>query len=189
MPTQTPAQTENPNAFEALVARCGAKDRANLEKHLAICDAERTPAHARVWRRIAGKLSSLAPMPIQTAGPSVALFFIADGKYRMQVFALEDRNDGAILLFLPDVMDAAVKSKLVTKSGGQYATAGSTREPLSIEAMDATNTPDPPQHVKHMIGWKRKAIKLTLPTSDPDGAQVRVAEALCALAAKQWATA
>jgi hypothetical protein len=40
-----------------------------------------------------------------------------------------------------------------------------------------------------MIGWKRKAIKLTLPTSDPDGAQVRVAEALCALAAKQWATA
>jgi hypothetical protein len=73
MPTQTPAQTENPNAFEALVARCGAKDRANLEKHLAICDAERTPAHARVWRRIAGKLSSLAPMPIQTAGPSVAL--------------------------------------------------------------------------------------------------------------------
>jgi hypothetical protein len=107
----------------------------------------------------------------------------------MQVFALEDRNDGAILLFLPDVMDAAVKAKLVTKSGGQYATAGSTHEPLSIEAMDATNTPDPPQHVKHMIGWKRKAIKLTLPTSDPDGAQVRVAEALCALAAKQWATA
>src|SRR6185436_11808825 len=109
------------------------------------------------WRRLATRLGSLAPLPWRAEGMDTVLFYVPDGKYRMQVFALEDRRDGVIQLYLPNVLAEAVKKKLVSKNGEQYTAGGAKGSPIEVHSMDATNTPDPPQHVKHMIGWNRKA--------------------------------
>ncbi|MGH7215576.1 MAG: hypothetical protein ACREIT_12490 [Tepidisphaeraceae bacterium] len=193
MPTKTLATTSvvevNPRrALEDLLARSPVRDRASVEKHLAACDAERDRGHAQLWRRLAGKLAALAPMPLRVAGPHSVLFFVADGKYRKQVFALDDRNDGVVSLFLPDVMTQALRERIVSKTGDNYVSGGSRGAGLPIHAIDAANTTDPPPHVKHMIGWNRRAVCLTLATTDSDGAHVATAEALCALAARQWAS-
>ena len=60
---------------------------------------------------------------------------------------------------------------------------------LTIEQMDANTPTNPPDFVKHMTGWNRKAMKLTLPANDPDGAHVSLVEALADLASTQWKTA
>ena len=170
--------------FEALLARCGVKDRTNLEKHLALCDAEPQPGHAKLWRRLAGRLAALGSLPIQTAGPGVLLFFVPDGKYRLQVFALEDRRDGQIIVYATDVLDLAVSKKILAKSGGQYVVAGAKSVTINVEQLDASNTPDPAPHYKHLIGWNRKAIRITLNANDADSPVVGAVEAICALAIK-----
>ena len=164
----------------------GARDRASIEKHLAACDREETRGHAVLWRRLATKLGSLVSLPIQTAGANALLFFTPDGKYRMQVFALEDRGDGVLTIYMPDVLTDAVKAKILAKTGGTFAVAGSKDDKLALESLDAANTIDPPQHVKNLIGWNRKALRISLPTATPDSTQVQATEALCSLAAKQW---
>jgi len=189
MPTETRSpKVSTSDTFADLLARSGAKERASIEKHLAACDAENDPAHGKLWRRIAGRLGGLSPMNVQTAGQHAVMFFIPDGKYRMQVFALEDQRDGLLLVYLPDVLDQAVKAKILTKpnAAGEYAIPGAKRQTLTVLAMDAQNTPEPPVHVKHMLGWNRKAVRVSLPTTDPNSPQVAATEALCALAAKKW---
>src|SRR5439155_13918638 len=116
-------------------------------------------------------------------------FFIPDGKdgkYRMQVFALEDQRDGKILLYLPDVVADAIKGGVLGKPAPArraevdasaffavgpapaehlaYPIRAHKGEFLEIEALDSTNTPDPPAPVTHMLGWNRKALRVTLPT-------------------------
>lgn len=176
----TSAQLEN------LLATAGAKNRATIEKHLLACDAEGDPNHAQLWRRLAGHLADLAPLPIQSS-PHAILFFIPDGRYRMQVFALEDRRDGVLQLYLPDVLADALRQKIILKTGENYTPPQHKLEPLALQAMDASNTQDPPVHVKNLIGWNRKALKITLNASDSDTPQVKAAEALCTLAAQKWA--
>jgi hypothetical protein len=171
--------------FEGLLARCGVKDRTNLEKHLALCDAEPHPGHAKLWRRLAGRMAALGSLPVQTAGPGVLLFFIPDGKYRLQVFSLEDRRDGQLLIYTTDVLDQAVAKKILAKAGGQYVVAGNKAVAINVEQIDAANTPDPAPHYKHLIGWNRKAIRITLNASEADSPVVGAVEAICALAAKQ----
>jgi len=173
--------------FEKLLAKAGAKDRSNIEKHLAACDAEDSPQHAMLWRRLVVTLGELAPMSMATVGTQVVRFFIADGKYRMQVFAIEDNRDGMLSVYLPNVMVKAVREKLVLKKGERYSLAGPSHQLLSVEAIDANDPPDPPDHIKHMTGWNRKAVKATLSTTESGGPQVDATERLCALAAEQWA--
>src|SRR6266478_6019806 len=190
MQTDTPGIIESGDPFERVLARASARDRANIEKHLTFCDTLAPPAHGRLWRRLVVSLSSLVALPVQTA-PQAAIFFIADGRYRMQVFALEDRRDGLIALYLPDVLAEALAENIVAETGdgdgGGYVIPAA-RTSLSVTALDAQNTPDPAPHYKHMIGWNRKALRVTLNAADDEGGpQVRAAEALCALAAKKWA--
>jgi hypothetical protein len=194
MPTETrPASApaaarsskQKAGGFEELLARCGSKERASIEKHLAACDAE-DPGHGALWRRLAGLLGSLAPAGVQTAGQHAIMFFVPDGKYRMQVFALEDLRDGTLKFYLPNILDKALRAKLLAKAGGEYVLPGPKKQVLPAEQMDAANTPEPLPHVKHMLGWNRKAIKLTLPAGEAKGPLVTTAEALSELAAKQW---
>ena len=187
MPAKTSRPTAEPLAtLEDVLARSGARDRANIEKHIAACEAEPTADHAKLWKRLASKIASLAHMPVQTVGLQAVLFFIPDGKYRMQVFALEDKNEGQVLLYLPDVLAAAVKNKIIQKiAGDEYAAGGSKDQPFTIQALDASNTSDPPPHIKNMIGWNRKAVRVILKTNSPD-AQISAAEAMCDLAAVKW---
>ncbi len=58
-------------AFEAFLASVGNKDRLNIQRHLAILDAESGPGHAKLWRRLAVTLRKLAPMPVQTVGQQI----------------------------------------------------------------------------------------------------------------------
>jgi hypothetical protein len=172
--------------FEALLQRVGAKVRVNIEKHLALCDAEPNPGHGRLWRRLASKLGELAPMPVQIAGPQAVQFFVADGKYREQVFSLEDLRDGNLSIYLTDILADAVAAKVIKKVPGGYTSAGVKKEPLAIESLDSTTTRDPAPHMKHMIGWNRKAIRIIINTSDSSENVVAAAEGLCEQAAKRW---
>ncbi len=183
-----------PKNIEAFLAKAGARDRVNIERHLAACDAEADPKHGTLWRRLACTLGTLAPQSIQTGGQHSVQFFVADGKYRMQAFALEDPLDGTVFLYAPDVIGDAVKSSLLTERNGSadgprvYAVRGSKGETIVLDALTASNTPNPPPHVKHMLGWNRKAIRITLPHNATE-AQIAAAEKLCTLAARRWVSA
>jgi hypothetical protein len=186
------APSRNSDAdLETFLARAGAKERAKIEKHLLLRETETGPGFGKLWRRVASVLGGLAPLPAQTMGNLAVLFFIPDGKYRMQVFALEDAGDGQLSLYLPDVMAAAQKKKVLLKekTPGEFTIGGAASHTLKVESLDAANTPSPHPHVKNLIGWNRKAIKVTLVVADVDGPQVGAVEALCELAARQWVTA
>ncbi|HVT90002.1 MAG TPA: hypothetical protein VHD56_14200 [Tepidisphaeraceae bacterium] len=185
MATKTVQEVDTVAALADLMARSGVKDRANVEKHLAICDAEPNSNHGKLWREIAGKLASLAPLPFKMGGNAM-LFYIADGKYRMQVFAIEDRYEGQIMVYLPDVLAAAIRKKVISKSGDKYTAGGASGPAMLIDALDAANTPDPAAHLKHMIGWNRKAVRVTFNTTDAQTQQIAAVAGMCDLAATQW---
>ena len=161
--------------IDTLLTGLAGKDRSNIEKHLAVVDAEPDPEHGRLWRRLAVALRKFAPMPVQTIGQHAVQFFIADGKYRMQVFALEDGRDGKVTVYMPDVLADAEK-------------AGAPLGVIKAEVLDSSNTPNPSPHIKHMLGWNRKAVRVSLLThASPQ--QVSATETLCAIAADRWANA
>jgi hypothetical protein len=182
---------ESHTNLESFLARAGAKERAKIEKHLSLRDAEAGPAFGKLWRKLATILGGFAPLPAQTMGNLAVLFFIPDGKYRMQVFALEDAGDGQISIYLPDVLAAAQKKKVLLKekTPGEYAIGGAASQTLKLESLDATNTPSPHPHVKNLIGWNRKAIRVMLSPANLESAQTGAVEAMCALASAKWATA
>jgi hypothetical protein len=183
MPTKT-SQDIN-DRLEQLLVKAGARHRAALEKRLATLDSDPDEARATIWRRFLVKLGELVTLPAQPYGANAIQFFVPDGKYRMQVFALDDVGNGLMVLYLPDVLAKAVKEKLLVKNTGRYSPAEVPSQSLTIEQLDS-NTLNPPDFVKNMMGWNRKAIKLTLHISPSDGPQLKVAEQLCDLAATQW---
>ena len=179
-----PSSKEITARMDEMLAKVTAKDRAGMEKHLALCDAESDARHGNVWRRLAGLLAGLVSLPPRTCGSTSLTFFIPDGKYRQQVFALEDRRDGTLLVYLPDVATKAVRQALLAKDDGHYILPGTDR--LFAEIIDS-NLPELPSHVKPMLGWNRKAIRLSISTDFPDSRQLDTAELLCCLAAESWA--
>jgi hypothetical protein len=187
--TTTAATASDATAFQDFLAALSARDRANIEKHMAVLDADPSPSHARTWRTVALLLRRLAPMSANTIGPQLVQFFVADGKYRMQVFALEDRRDGTILLFMPDVLEKALKAGVLAKPpagrAGEYPIRAHKNEVLPVEVLDAANTPDPQPAIKHMLGWNRKALRVTLPAI-VNAPQLAAAQEMCELAAKAW---
>ena len=182
-------EKSNGTALDAVLARTGAKDRTHIQRHLTAADAEPEPGHAALWRKLAEILAKLAPLPVTATGHTAVMFFVPDGKYRMQAFALEDQSDGRITLYLPDVLADAIKKKILKKGADptEFAVVGSMRSTLRAEALDAQNTPEPAVHVKNMLGWNRKSLRVTLPILGTDKARMAAVDALCKLAAKQWA--
>jgi hypothetical protein len=180
-------EAERGDALEGFLARAAAKERTKIEKHLAACDAESDSNRGTLWRRLATMLDTHAGSGVESAGGQAWRFFRADGKYRMQVFALEDRGDGALRVSLPDVLEEAIKRKVLlkTKIPNEYGLKGS-RETIRIEPLDSAKFTDPPAHVKSMLGWGRRAIEVTLPTTSDGGPRADAVEALCEIAAKKW---
>jgi hypothetical protein len=176
--------------FEPVLERVGVKERAKIEKHLALCDAESSVAHGELWRRITAILGELAPLSMQSAGNNTWRFFIADGKYRMQVFALEDPLDGMLRIYLPDMLAEALKAKILAKTATAqtYAVTGSGTK-LKIESLGVSEAAEAPPHYKHMLGWNRKALRVTLPTTETDEKLDGAVQAMATLAAKKWAPA
>jgi hypothetical protein len=64
-----------------------------------------------------------------------------------------------------------------------YVIAADKAQRLIIELLDANNTPNPHPWYKNMLGWGRKALRVTLPVkATPE--QIAATEALCAFTAK-----
>jgi len=99
--------------YAGLLLRLAARDRAAVEKHVAVCEAEATLDHVNLWKRVACLLCNLAPKAAQAAGQRAVQFFAADGKYRRQVFAMEDLRDGVLAVYMVDVLEEARRQGLM----------------------------------------------------------------------------
>ena len=165
------------------------KDRTNIEKHLAACDAEAKPDRGRLWRRLALGLRRLGPFRPTTTGYRAVQFFVADGKYKMQVFALEDPRNGTLVVYATDALEAAIEAGVLRGpiegegDAPHYEVCAMPGITIKVEPLTAQNSPTAPDYYKHMLGWNRKAVRITLPTS-AGPAHLRAVEALCALTAR-----
>lgn len=176
-----------PISFREFLAKLTPKDRVNAERRVTALEAEPDPHRAPLWQRLACSLMTLAPHAAKFVGKQTVQFYVADGKYRMQVFALEDLQDGVMTIYCPDVLEESAKFGLVTPSAqpepGMHVIEAS-QEPLRIERLDK-NSNNAAAHFKDMVGWNRKALRITIPPS-PSKAQVETAELLCAIAARHF---
>ena len=175
-------------SYDTFLQKLGSADRLRVERHVAKADAD--PAHADAYRRLASALYGLAPQPPRVLGTDqqTIQFYVPDGKYRMQVFALEDQLDGFLAVYCGDVADEAVKAGvLVRRSPRGGAAADETQhaylikdsgEMLSIERLDNSGEHRP--FYKDMLGWNRKAVRIRLP-ADTTEAQTTAVATLCAL--------
>jgi hypothetical protein len=176
-----------PLTFAEVLAKLGGRDRANAGRRVTVLAAQADAGRARVWQRLACGLMTLAPLAKFT-GTDAVEFYVPDGRYRMQVFALEDLRDGGVTVYCPDVLADAVAAGLLADTGhpepGAYAVAAAG-EPLHVEALDGSAA-GPHAHVKNLTNWSRRAVRVALPPSASD-AQVEVVELLCAIAAVRFA--
>lgn len=163
------------------------KDRLNVERHVAMCEANQGPAHTALWQRVACALMTLCDSSAKTVGRHTMQFFVPDGKYRLQVFALHDQHNGHLLVYAYNVLDEAFAAGLLERPTAEDSTTyrlTGGRDLLNIEQIDARSvTPAP--YYKEMLGWNRRAIRITLPT-DATPAQVEAVENLCALSKGKW---
>ena len=178
-----------PMDYEAFLAKLGTKDRLNVERHVAACDAEEGSSHSDNYRRLVCALAGLSPHAAKTHGQQAVQMYVPDGKYRMQVFALQDQRDGVIVVYCDDVLDVVLKAGMlngpyeVAEQKNSYRLANSV-DSIKVDQLDG-KTANPSPFYKDMLGWNRRAIRITLP-ANATAAQVKAAETLCAIGAKKW---
>lgn len=175
--------------FEGFLSKLSAKDRLNAERHLTACDAESDPRHSALWRRVACTLKTFAPHATKLNGRDSIQFYVPDGKYKLQVFAMEDRRDGKLRVYLRNILKEALAEGVLSAGtkdpiGGNLYKVRGASDALVIEELDE-NTPEPGAFFQHMLGWGRKAIRVGLPLA-ADEAQIAAVESLCFIAARQW---
>lgn len=181
------ASLAHPLDFEAFLAKLAPKDRINAQRRVEVLEAEADPSRVRLWKRLTCVLMTLAPHAAKLVGRQMIQFYIADGKYRMQVFAFEDLQDGHFTIYCPDVLQEAIQAGLILNADEpephvRRLAAGGV---LFIEALDKDSLNSAP-HFKDMVGWNRKALRIILPPA-PSPAQVDATELLCAIAARHFA--
>jgi hypothetical protein len=173
--------------FDDFLAKLPPKDRVSAERRVTALETESVPQRTDLWRRLACTLMTLSPHAAKLVGRQTVQFYIADGKYRMQVFALEDLQDGNMTVYCPDVLEEAVKAGLLKHQPGaeapMYLVEGS-QEPLRIDSLDGKSL-NPAAHYKDLLGWSRKALRVTLPPN-ASAAQVDAAELLSAMGAQHF---
>jgi hypothetical protein len=181
------AALSHPLSFEEFLAKLPPKDRASAERRIAALEAVPDQNHAQVWKRLACSLMTLAPFAAKLVGKQTLQIYIADGRYRMQVFALEDLQDGNFSVYCPDVLDEAMTAGLLSREphaeADKYLIEPS-KDVLFVKRLDKS-TLNPAPHFKDMMGWNRKALRITVPSS-PTPAQIEATELLCALGAQHF---
>lgn len=177
-----------PMDYPALLASLSEKDRTTLTRQLQAYETRLGMASAQRWCEFAGALAGLAPARPRFAGANALQFYIPDGKYRRQVFALQVLADGSWDVYAPDVLDQAVELGLLSRHGRDEDAStyyrNASADVFMIDRMDG-KTPAPDALYKDMTGWNRRAVRIKLPTNARD-AQLVTTRELCALAAKQW---
>src|SRR3954468_21316829 len=103
----------NPITFAEFLAKLSPKDRANAERRVGVLEALPDQSGAHLWRRLACSLMTLAPFAAKLVGKQTVQIYVADGKYRMQVFALEDLQDGSFTVYCPDVLEEVCRAGLL----------------------------------------------------------------------------
>jgi hypothetical protein len=174
--------------FETFLAKLPAKDRTNAERRVGVLEAEADPSRVRLWKRLACALMTLAPHAAKLVGRQMLQFYVADGRYRMQVFAMEDLQDGHFTIYCPDVLQEAIRAGLIlnTEAEPNVYRLGSGGV-LFVESLDKDSL-NSAAHFKDMVGWNRKALRVVLPPSaSPE--QVEATELLCAIAARHFIAA
>jgi hypothetical protein len=143
--------------------------------------------HVALWRQLVCTLTTLAPHA-SSFRRRTAQFYVADGAYRRQVFALDDLPDGTMAVACPDVLHEAVNTGILapkTAPGlGELYAVGGGEDSLRVEVLDGRAGGAEPQYAG-MLGWNRKALRVFLPAS-PSSAQVAAVERLCELASLGW---
>ena len=127
--------------------------------------AEPDPGRAPLWRRLACALMTLAPHAVKFVGKQTVQYYVADGKYRKQVFAMEDLQDGNLTVYCPDVLDEVIKAGVIAPAPHaepHLYEIKSAKAPLRVELLDK-NAMNPGAHFKDMLGWNRKALRITVP--------------------------
>lgn len=176
--------------YEAFFERLDTGSRSNVDRHLAACQTDATRDHLRLWKRLVGFLATLTPHSIRTTGQRAVQFYVADGRYRQQLFALEDMRDGKLCLYAVDAVEGATRAGLLRpredghEHGTTFVLCDSPDEYLKIEILTAATTTSAPEYYKHLLGWNRKAVRITLLTNATP-AQVRAVEGFCTLAASR----
>ena len=173
--------TEDP--FEYFLSRLSPKVRSSVDKHLVACEGDSATGFGELWKKLALTLVRLAPHAVEVTGTAFR-FFILDGKYRRQVFVLEDTRKGTLHIYLPDIIALAQSRNLLGNPTGTSYPAPSERSSITLEIVN-TDTKDLPDYCKAMLGWGRRALCATLTTTDSDK-HVRIVERLCELAADAW---
>lgn len=177
-----------PVSFEELITKLPARERGAVQRHEAACE-EVDPAHADLWRRMVCRLATIAPHAVRALGQHTLQFFIADGKYRQQVYALDDHRDSKIVMYGPDVLDLSLREGLIlpppdAAEPRAYGIPGS-RSVLYIERLDSTNTTNPDASFKFMLGWNRRALRITL-LSTASAQQIEATERIWTLAGRDF---
>jgi len=174
-------------SFDTFLTRLSPKTRAAVDKHVDGCEADAARGYGHVWKRFAEFFARLAPHAAEVSGASLR-FFILDGKYRRQVFVLEDAKLGVLQIYMPDILAAAQERGLLGAPDGQsYPVVRGSGLRLEIEQFCA-DTKDVPDCCKPMLGWGRHAIRTTV-SSLADEKPIRAIERLCELAAEVWVNA
>jgi hypothetical protein len=179
-----------PMDFAEFLAKLSPKDRVNAEKRVVVLESGPDPRRASLWRRLVCVLMTLGGHAAKFVGRQTVQFYVADGlRYRMQVFALEDLQDGYITVYCPDALAEAVRAGVLAPAdaASHMYVIPASNEPLRVESLDAQSL-DPGAHFKDLTGWNRKALRITLPPS-PSPAQVEATELLCAIAAQHFVRA
>src|SRR5687768_7739599 len=189
-PTLATTKATASSDYDAFLAKLGEFDRQNVRRHMAFCETEPTDDHQRVWKRVACMLAQIAPLAAHTTGQRAVRFFVADGKYRLQLFALEDLRDGNLVVYAGDALGAALEAGAVRHRpvhagpGAQFYDIGDKPgDTVRIEHLTAASTISAPDYYKHMLGWNRKALKITLPL-DASPSSIQGLLAFCALSAQ-----
>ena len=180
----------HPISFESFLEKLSPKDRVQIERHVAALDAEGEPRHAQIWRRLAASLLTLAESGAKVNRQQSLQFYAPDGKYRMQVFAMEDLRDGTISVICGDAADEAVSAGLLVRRSPRGTAPAApvpapetylvreSGDPLVLERLDGRA--DHPAFFKDMLGWNRRAVRIRVPVN-ASKAQVSAVELLCAL--------
>ncbi len=173
--------------YESFLSRLSRKSLTSVEAHVEACSGNAEIGFGRQWKRVASTLAKLAGHAIEASGQHVLRFYIADGKYRQQMFTLDDPRKGSIYLYTPDVLDAAVaRGILLAAPEGEKAHAVVGQEHITIEIERVTSeSKDLPEFVKPMLGWGRRALKITLGAVGEDD-RLQAVLRLCDLAAEGW---
>ena len=174
--------------LDTFLAKLSAKDKKTFERQVATREQSAYPGLADRWKRLACLLATLSPSFLKLSGTDAIQFFIADGKYRKQVFALHATPEGTIAVYVPDMLDDAIRAKLVAPNA-DAETENSYRLPeadqtITIESLDGKTMNQPPYY-KDMTGWNRKAICVIVPALAND-AHMQATEKICTLAASKF---